>query len=380
MKIGRALCIAVAMGTRPEVIKLAPVVKALRLFPKIKVRVIVTGQHRAMMDEALDVFGITPDQDFDIMRPGQSLFDVTARILQGFPGVLARWRVDLMVVQGDTATTFACALAAYYNRIPVAHVEAGLRTMDKYCPFPEEMNRRLTGVLADLHFAPTPQARKDLLKENVPPSRVLMTGNTVVDALQMVASRKISFKSSLLRRLALSSAKIILVTLHRRESFGDGLRNVLLALRDISLLPGVAVVYPVHLNPQVRSQVAETLAGGKVHLLEPLRYDEFVPLMKHARLIITDSGGIQEEACALKKPLIITRERTERPEAVEAGFAELLGFDRGRIVASVRRLLADQAYYRRRCGHKNPFGDGKAALRIAKACVHYLKHTSRGPK
>ncbi len=378
MKTGRCFCVVVAMGTRPEVIKLAPVVMALRALPGVRVRVLVTGQHRTMMDEALDVFGIKPDHDLDIMRPRQSLFDVTSRILQGLPAILAREKIDLMVVQGDTATTFACALAAYYNRIPVAHVEAGLRTMDKYRPFPEEMNRRLTGVLADLHFAPTPQARKDLLRENVLPSRVLMTGNTVVDALQMVRSRKSDLKHPLLRRLAGSSTKIVLVTLHRRESFGDGLSNVLMALRDISLLPGVAVVYPVHLNPQVRSQVAETLAGGKVHLLEPLRYDEFVPLMKLAHLIVTDSGGIQEEACALKKPVIITRERTERPEAVKAGFAELLGFDRNRIAASARRLLEDKSYYRRRCGHTNPFGDGKAAARIAKACLRYLQQISRG--
>ena len=365
--------ICVAMGTRPEVIKLAPVIAALRELPGVRVTVLVTGQHRAMMDEALEVFRITPDHDLDIMRPGQSLFDVTSRVLQAMPGALARGPVDLMVVQGDTATTFACALAAYYERIPVAHVEAGLRTSDKYRPFPEEMNRRLTGVLTDLHFPPTPQAKRDLLKEGVKPRDILMTGNTSIDALYQVARSAKKFSDPRLERLAASSRKIVLVTLHRRESFGRGLKDVLLALRDISLLPGVDVVYPVHMNPQVRSQVRETLAGGKVHLLEPLGYNEFVVLMQKAHVIVTDSGGIQEEACALKKPVIVAREKTERPEAVKAGFAELLGFDRGRIVASVKRLLEDDAYYRRRCSHKNPFGDGKASRRIALRCLQYLR-------
>jgi UDP-N-acetylglucosamine 2-epimerase (non-hydrolysing) len=361
------------MGTRPEVIKLAPVIKALRELPGVRVRVLVTAQHRGMMDEALKVFRIVPDHDLDVMRPGQSLFDVTSRILQVIPKVLSQAPVDLMVVQGDTATTFACALAAYYSRIPVAHVEAGLRTSDKYRPFPEEMNRRLTGVLTDIHFPPTRQAERDLLKEGVKSRDILMTGNTSIDALHMMVRSAKKPSDPRLRRLMASSRKIVLVTLHRRESFGKGLRDVFLALRDISLLPGVDVIYPVHMNPQVRAQVKETLAGGKVHLLEPLGYSEFVPLMQRAYIIVTDSGGIQEEACALKKPVIIAREKTERPEAVQAGFAELLGFDRGRIVASVKRLLEDSAYYRRRCSHKNPFGDGKASRRIALRCLQYLK-------
>lgn len=368
------------MGTRPEVIKLAPVVKALRDLPGVRVIILVTGQHRAMMDEALKVFRIVPDHDLHVMRPGQSLFDVTSRILQAMPGVLARHPLDLMVVQGDTATTFACALAAYYNRIPVAHVEAGLRTSDKYRPFPEEMNRRLTGSLTDLHFPPTAQARRDLLKEGVHPRDIVMTGNTSIDALYMIlrSSRKPSLEG--LKDLMASSRKLVLVTLHRRESFGKGLRHVLLALRDISLLPGVDVVYPVHMNPQVRSQVKDVLAGGKVHLLEPLSYQDFVPLMKKAHVIVTDSGGIQEEACALKKPVIIAREKTERPEAVKAGFAELLGFDRSRIAASVKRLLDDEGYYRRRCAHKNPFGDGKASRRIALRCLQYLQQHKIGDR
>jgi UDP-N-acetylglucosamine 2-epimerase (non-hydrolysing) len=361
------------MGTRPEVIKLAPVVGALRALPGVRVIVLVTGQHRGMMDEALKVFRITPDHDLDIMRPGQSLFDVTSRILQAMPQMLAKEPIDLMVVQGDTATTFACAMAAYYARIPVAHVEAGLRTSDKYRPFPEEINRRLTGVLTDLHFPPTIQAKRALLKEGVKPCDVLMTGNTSIDALLMVAQSVKEFSDPQLQRLTDPSRKLVLVTLHRRESFGRGLKDVLLALRDISMLPGVEVVYPVHMNPQVRSQVKETLAGGKVHLLEPLSYDQFVPLMQKAHVIVTDSGGIQEEACALKKPIIIARERTERPEAVQAGFAELLGFDRRRIVASVKRLVEDGMYYRKRCAHKNPFGDGKSSHRIALRCLQYLR-------
>jgi UDP-N-acetylglucosamine 2-epimerase (non-hydrolysing) len=365
--------VCVAMGTRPEVIKLAPVIKAFRKLPGIAVTVLVTAQHRGMMDEALKVFRISPDHDLNVMRKGQSLFDVTSRILQAMPGVLAKESIDLMVVQGDTATTFACALSAYYQRIPVAHVEAGLRTSDKYRPFPEEINRRLTGVLADLHFPPTLQAQRDLLKEGVRPRDILMTGNTSIDALGMMSRLGKKFSDPRLRRLMASSRKIVLVTLHRRESFGKGLRDVLLALRDISLLSGVEVVYPVHMNPQVRAQVQDILAGGKVHLLEPLAYDEFVPLMKKAYLIVTDSGGIQEEACALKKPIIIAREKTERPEAIEAGFAELVGFDRVRLVSSARRLLEDGVYYRQRCGHKNPFGDGRSSQRIAAKCLQYLK-------
>lgn len=365
--------VAVAMGTRPEVIKLAPVVAALRADKRMRVKVIATGQHRSMMDEALKVFGIKPDYDLHVMRSGQSLFDVTSRILQGIQKVFEREDFDLMVVQGDTATTFACALAAYYCRIPVAHVEAGLRTSDKYRPFPEEVNRRLTGVLADIHFPPTEQAQRDLLREGVPASCILMSGNTVVDALKMAGKASIRFKDAALKQIDAQGRRIVLVTLHRRESFGDGLENVLLALRDISMLPGVDVVYPVHMNPQVRRQVDQILKGGKVHLLEPLSYDQFVMLMQKAYLIVTDSGGIQEEACALKKPVIIAREKTERPEAVEAGFAELLGFDRLRIVASVQRLLGDKGYYRQRCSNRNPFGDGKAAKRIARACRHYLQ-------
>jgi UDP-N-acetylglucosamine 2-epimerase (non-hydrolysing) len=372
-KVSKKFNVAVAMGTRPEVIKLAPVVAAFRANKNICVKVIATGQHRSMMDEALKVFGLKPEYDLNIMRPGQSLFDVTSRILQEIPKVLDKEAFDLMVVQGDTATTFACALAAYYRKIPVAHVEAGLRTSDKYRPFPEEVNRRLTGVLADIHFPPTEQSKKDLLKEGVPPSRVLMSGNTVVDALKLAGHGKMVFKNPVLKKLDAQGSKIVLVTLHRRESFGDGLENVLLALRDISMLPGVDVVYPVHMNPHVRHQVDQILKGGKVHLLEPLAYDEFVPLMQKAYLIVTDSGGIQEEACALKKPVIIARERTERPEAVEAGFAELLGFDRVKIVASAKKLLGDKAYYRRRCSNKNPFGDGKASQRIVKACLKFLQ-------
>ncbi|MEI8011013.1 MAG: UDP-N-acetylglucosamine 2-epimerase (non-hydrolyzing) [Candidatus Omnitrophota bacterium] len=377
MKKNFTVCIA--LGTRPEAIKLAPVIMALRALPGLTVRVLVTGQHRVMMDEALSVFDIRPDYDLDIMRKGQALFDVTARILQGVPRILSKEPVDLMIVQGDTATTFACSLAAYYHRIPVAHVEAGLRTGDKYRPFPEEINRRLTGVLADIHFPPTPQAEQALLREGVSRQRVLMTGNTVVDALKMAGTGKGTFTHPVLKTLDEHRRKIVLATLHRRESFGDGLRRVLSALRDISMLPGVDVVYPVHLNPQVRAQVRETLAGGKVHLLEPLAYNQFILLMKKARVIVTDSGGIQEEACALKKPVLITRETTERPEAVASGFAELLGFDRRRITAAAERLLMDDKYYRERTRHENPFGDGKASVRIAKACLSYLKEQqSRG--
>lgn len=304
------------------------------------------------------------------MRRGQTLFDLTGRVLRAAGEFLARNPVDMMVIQGDTATTFACALAAYYHRIPVAHVEAGLRTEDKYRPFPEEMNRRMTTALADIHFAPTKRAAADLKREGLPAGRIRIVGNTVVDALRLIAGKEISCK-------ALSAIpkgkKIVLVTLHRRESFGEGLRQVLLAVRDISLLPGVEVVYPVHLNPQVRAQVQEVLAGGRVRLLEPLPYDAFIALFRRAYCVVTDSGGIQEEACTLRKPVLIARERTERQEAVEAGFAELVGFDRKRIVALATRLVEDPSFYKKRCSGKNPFGDGRSSERIVKDCLNFLK-------
>jgi len=358
--------VCVAFGTRPEVIKLAPVVRAFRAVAGVRVTVLATGQHRTMMEEAMQVFGLKADVDLRVMKKGQTLFHVTERVLHETGEFLSRQPVDLMVVQGDTATTFACALAAFYRRIPVAHVEAGLRTNDKFRPFPEEMNRRMTTALADLHFAPTPRAARDLKREGVASSKIFMVGNTVVDALlQIVPSARKKGKTGVRRK--------VLVTLHRRESFGEGLRQVLLAVRDISLFPGVEVVYPVHLNPQVRAQVQEVLSGGRVILREPMAYDDFLELFRSADIVVTDSGGIQEEACTLRKPVLIARERTERQEAIEAGFAELVGFDRKRIVRQARRLLEDRDFYRRRSSGKNPFGDGKSSARIVRVCLKMLQ-------
>ena len=370
-------------GTRPEAIKMAPVVQELARQPESFLsRVCVTAQHREMLDQVLDLFAIVPDHDLNIMRPGQDLFDVTCGVLSGLKGVLAEERPDLVLVHGDTTTTMAASLAAYYLRIPVGHVEAGLRTYDKYAPFPEEMNRHVTGVVADLHFAPTPWARDNLLREGVDPAKVHVTGNTVIDALlRVVATLRgglgqdvatgLASRFPALRALVSDPGKqVILVTGHRRESFGAGFENICRALAEIAhARPEVTIVYPVHLNPNVREPVMRLLGSGghaNVHLIEPVEYLPFVWLMDRAHLIITDSGGVQEEAPSLGKPVLVMRETTERPEAVEAGTVKLVGTDRATIVAETLRLLDDPAAWRAMSLAHNPYGDGMAAGRIAK--------------
>ena len=333
-----------------------------------------------MLDQVLDLFAIVPDHDLNIMRPGQDLFDVTCGVLSGLKGVLAEERPDLVLVHGDTTTTMAASLAAYYLRIPVGHVEAGLRTYDKYAPFPEEMNRHVAGVVADLHFAPTPWARDNLLREGVDPAKVHVTGNTVIDALlRVVATLRgglgqdvatgLASRFPALRALVSDPGKqVILVTGHRRESFGAGFENICRALAEIAhARPEVTIVYPVHLNPNVREPVMRLLSGGhtNVHLIEPVEYLPFVWLMDRAHLIITDSGGVQEEAPSLGKPVLVMRETTERPEAVEAGTVKLVGTDRATIVAETLRLLDDPAAWRAMSLAHNPYGDGMAAGRIA---------------
>jgi UDP-N-acetylglucosamine 2-epimerase (non-hydrolysing) len=357
-------------GTRPEAIKMAPVVKALSADPAFDARVCVTAQHRRMLDQVLSLFGIRPDFDLDLMRPGQDLSDMTAGVLLGMRGVYRTWRPDLVLVHGDTTTTLAAGLSAFYAKIRVGHVEAGLRTFDRYAPWPEEMNRRIAGVVADLHFAPTARARANLLREGVADSAVHVTGNTVIDALQDVVRRL--REDSVLRRdvearfdFLDSGKRLVLVTGHRRENFGRGFENICRALADIAARGDVQVVYPVHLNPNVQDPVRRILAAVTgVTLLEPLDYLPFVHLMDRSALVITDSGGVQEEAPSLGKPVLVMRDVTERPEAVEAGTVKLVGTDRARIVSEANRLLNDPAAYQAMSRAHNPYGDGMAASRI----------------
>lgn len=358
-------------GTRPEAIKLAPVIHELRRQREVfDVQVAVTAQHRSMLDQVLSIFDIRPDFDLDIMRPGQTLTDVTVRALTGIEKVLAELRPDIVLVQGDTTTAFVGALAAYYQRVAVGHVEAGLRTSDKFSPYPEEMNRRLAGCMADVHFAPTPRARENLRREGVAAGSIHVTGNTVIDALLWVLGSSKPWDVPLLSRLN-PSRRIILVTAHRRESFGPGFERICRALAAIARRnPDVDVVYPVHLNPNVRKPVNAILGRvERVHLIEPLEYLPFAHLMERSYLILSDSGGIQEEAPALGKPVLVLRDKTERPEAIEAGTARLVGTDVERIVSQAERLLSSPAAYRRMAHAENPFGDGRASQRIVRVLL-----------
>ncbi|CBA27027.1 UDP-N-acetylglucosamine 2-epimerase [Cronobacter turicensis z3032] len=364
-------------GTRPEAIKMAPLVHALAQDPAFDTRVCVTAQHREMLDQVLHLFSIVPDYDLNIMKPGQGLTEITCRILEGLKPILTEFRPDVVLVHGDTTTTIATSLAAFYQRIPVGHVEAGLRTGDLYSPWPEEANRTLTGHLAMYHFAPTELSRQNLLRENIPEARIFVTGNTVIDALIAVRDRVMADESLRLRLETQypfldGDKKMILVTGHRRESFGEGFEQICRALADIAAQNrDVQIVYPVHLNPNVTEPVNRILGHVEnVVLIEPQEYLPFVWLMNHAWLILTDSGGIQEEAPSLGKPVLVMRETTERPEAVEAGTVRLVGTDTQRIVAEVTRLLNDEAAYQAMSHAHNPYGDGQACERI----LHALKN------
>ncbi len=361
-------------GTRPEAIKLAPVIGQLRRSSTLQPVVCVTAQHRQMLDQVLSTFGITPDHDLNVMAPGQDLFDITERSLSGLKTVLDRERPDLVLVQGDTTTAFVAALAAFYRRIPVGHVEAGLRTYDTHRPFPEEANRRFVSVVANYHFAPTEWSRSNLLAERVSEDRIWVTGNTVIDALLLVAEEqkkpeadrrwKDHFRKTWQIDLA-ADRKLVLVTGHRRENFGQGFENICQALRALAERPDVRIVYPVHLNPNVQEPVRRLLgAKQNITLIEPLEYEPFVFLMRHARLILTDSGGIQEEAPSFGKPVLVMRDTTERPEGIEAGTVKLVGTDTARIVGEVARLLDDRSAYDAMSHAANPYGDGKASARI----------------
>ncbi|WP_253899295.1 non-hydrolyzing UDP-N-acetylglucosamine 2-epimerase [Pseudocitrobacter vendiensis] len=361
-------------GTRPEAIKMAPLVHALARDPHFEAKVCVTAQHREMLDQVLNLFSIVPDYDLNIMRPGQGLTEITCRILEGLKPVLESFKPDVVLVHGDTTTTVAASLAAFYQRIPVGHVEAGLRTGNLYSPWPEEANRTLTGHLAMYHFAPTETSRQNLLKENIADTRIFVTGNTVIDALFWVRDRVLSnetLRNTLSQRYPFlaNGKKMILVTGHRRESFGRGFEHICHALAEIAAThPDVQIVYPVHLNPNVSEPVNRILGHvDNVILIEPQDYLPFVWLMNHAWLILTDSGGIQEEAPSLGKPVLVMRDATERPEAIDAGTVRLVGTDSRKIVEEVSRLLCDENEYQAMSRAHNPYGDGQACERILSA-------------
>jgi len=366
--------VLIVFGTRPEAIKMAPVVKGFQAAaPQLQTVVCVTAQHRQMLDQVLTLFDIVPEHDLNIMQPGQDLFDITCNILKGLKPVLAAEQPDLVLVHGDTTTTLAASLAAYYAGVPVGHVEAGLRTGNKRAPFPEEINRKLTGSIADLHFAPTEAARANLLREGVDPATLFVTGNTVIDALLATTQRlkdHAELGTGFDQQFSFLDAtkKLILVTGHRRENFGEGFQNICQALADIACeAPESEVLYPVHLNPNVRQPVADILAArhlANVHLIDPVDYLPFVYLMNRAHLIITDSGGVQEEAPSLGKPVLVMRDTTERPEAVAAGTVKLVGTSREAIVKECLNLLRNPADYTRMSQAHNPYGDGQAVGRI----------------
>lgn len=382
------LKVCVAFGTRPEAIKMAPVVKALKQHPEVACTVCVTGQHRQMLDQVLKLFGIEPDIDLNIMQAGQDLYDVTARVLLGMRDALKQLQPDILLVHGDTTTCFAAGLAAFYADIPVAHVEAGLRTGNFRAPFPEEANRALVGRITKFHFAPTQTARQNLLKENVADANITVTGNTVIDALlsvrDTIATYPTSFwerhiHPSLLERINIHDTRMVLITGHRRENFGRGFTELCEAIRQLAESnPSVLFVYPVHLNPNVQKPVRDILgAVPNVHLIEPLDYLPFVFLMNRCYLVLTDSGGVQEEAPSLGKPVLVMRDVTERPEAVEAGTVKLVGTNREKIVTSIQELVNDRDAYLKMSRAHNPYGDGEAAPRIASFLLQHAQVLAR---
>lgn len=364
----KVMCV---IGTRPEAIKIAPLAIALKDDPRFEFRLVVTAQHREMLDQVLSIFGITPDFDLNIMSAGQDLTDVTSAILKGMRDVYKEYRPDIVLVHGDTATTFAASLASYYQRIPVAHVEAGLRTGNIYAPWPEEANRKLTSALAEVHFAPTSKSKNNLLAENIAGEKIIITGNTVIDALLKVRDRienDVELTSSLEDQFSFlrDDSKLLLVTGHRRENFGDGFERICIALARLAEThPDLDIVYPVHLNPNVQEPVNRILKHiSNIHLIKPLEYLPFVWLMQRSYLILTDSGGVQEEAPSLGKPVLVMRETTERPEAVDAGTVRLVGTDVDAIIDGVNRLLVSTDEWMKMSRAHNPYGDGQATPRI----------------
>lgn len=372
--------ILLVFGTRPEAIKMAPLVKALQKDTiHFETRVCVTAQHRQMLDQVLEVFGITPEYDLNIMAPNQDLFDITSRVLTGLRDVLKEFRPDTVLVHGDTTTSMAASLAAFYLQIPVGHVEAGLRTYNMLSPWPEEMNRQVTDRICTYYFAPTEQSKKNLLQENIEEKKIFITGNTVIDALLMaveIIDSTPGMKEKVAKELqekgyTIGEREYILVTGHRRENFGDGFLHICKAIKELATLhPEMDIVYPVHLNPNVQKPVYELLSGVEnVYLISPLDYLPFIYAMQHSTLLLTDSGGVQEEAPSLGKPVLVMRDTTERPEAVEAGTVKLVGTDAEAIVTNVTALLKDKEMYRRMSETHNPYGDGRACERILSALL-----------
>ena len=356
-------------GTRPEAIKMAPLIQKLNEDKDIESILCVTAQHREMLDQVLELFQLMPDYDLNIMKADQTISMITANVMNGMEEIIKKERPDLVLVHGDTSTTFAGALAAFYEKVPVGHVEAGLRTYDMYSPFPEEMNRVLTDHLASIYFAPTKNNKDNLLKENIPESEIYITGNTVVDALLQVANKDYIFTENILRDLNFEKKKVILLTCHRRENLGENMESIFGAIRKIAgEREDLEVVYPVHLNPRVKTMANKILGGlGNVHLISPLSYEPFVHLMSRSYLIITDSGGLQEEAPSLGKPVLVVRKETERPEAIEAGTVKLAGVTEDSIYKMTKSLLDQPAEYEKMAQAVNPYGDGRASERIIKA-------------
>ena len=369
-------------GTRPEAIKMAPVVKALEAAPDMESIVTVTAQHREMLDQVLHLFSITPNYDLNIMSQGQTLYDVTCRALMGLQEVLKEAKPDVVLVHGDTTTTFVGALAAFYEGIPVGHVEAGLRTGNIYSPFPEEMNRKLTGAIGTYHFAPTTTSEANLLKENINPDHLYVTGNTVIDALMKTVRSDYEFDDEKLRQIDFGHHRVILLTTHRRENLGEPMRHIYKALRSVvQETPDAEIVFPVHRNPLVRQVVNEELAGvDRIHLIEPLDYEPFANLMSRSYLVLTDSGGIQEEAPSLGKPVLVLRNTTERPEAVKAGTVSLIGTNVDVVYETTRRLLTDKKAYEAMSNAVNPYGDGRASERIVQAVRYVYNECSERPE
>lgn len=368
----KKLKVMTVFGTRPEAIKMCPLVLEMKKYPDlIEPLVAVTAQHREMLDQVLELFQIKPDYDLNIMTSGQTLYDVTTRALMGLKEVMEEAKPDIVLVHGDTTTTFAGALAAFYAQIPVGHVEAGLRTGNKYSPYPEEMNRKLTGSIADMHFAPTAISKQNLLKENVNPDNILVTGNTVIDALQATVQKDYVFEDAEFNKVFESGHRLILMTTHRRENLGEPMRHVYKALKSVlETHEDVEAIFPVHKNPKVREIVQQELGGlDRVHLIEPMDYEPFANLMAKVDIVLTDSGGIQEEAPALGKPVLVLRDTTERPEAVSAGTVLLVGTAYEDVLRETNRLLDDAAHYKKMAEAANPYGDGQACARIVNAVL-----------
>lgn len=367
-------------GTRPEAIKMAPVVKELLKRPEIEVKVCLTAQHREMLDQVVDLFALPVDYDLDVMESGQSLYDITARVLRRLEEVLRKEKPDYVLVHGDTTTTFTAALAAFYQQIKVAHVEAGLRTGNLASPFPEEANRQLTGILADLHFAPTETAKNNLIRENKKKENIFVVGNTVIDALLSTVKENYRFADKEIEDIE-EHKRVILVTTHRRENLGAPMHHVYKALRRlVETVPHTEVVFPVHRNPLVREAVEEELKGVPgIHLVEPMEYEPFTNLMARSSIVLTDSGGIQEEAPSLGKPVLVLRDTTERPEAVEAGTVKLVGTNENLIYDTAYRLLTDSSAYGAMAEAVNPYGDGKAAQRIAEVLLYHSGLSDKKP-